>query len=261
MKYTEKLSDMAAMSMTKFFRFFADAFFAKRYGHRAVVLETIAGVPGMVAGMLLHMRSLRRMERGNGTMIQELLDEAVNERKHLMFFIEIAQPNWFERLLIVLAQGVFFTFYIFMYIFFPRTSHKMIAYFEEEAVISYTNYLEMILNQQIENVPAPQIAIDYYNLDQYARLSDLVRCVRDDEARHAEANHRFANTLSKQNKYIDILMRKQYYIFVYGEQMKLHEVYEKKCNENTVAGAVASVAQPMGAVIKRKPKKKKKKKD
>ena len=76
------MRDWFAKSMTKFFRFFADTFFAKRYGHRAVVLETIAGVPGMVAGMLIHLRSLRKMERGNGTMIQEMLDEAVNERKH-----------------------------------------------------------------------------------------------------------------------------------------------------------------------------------
>lgn len=192
MKFTEKVSDKTAMAMTKFFRFFADTFFSKRYGHRAVVLETIAGVPGMVGGMLLHMRSLRKMERGNGTMIQELLDEAVNERKHLMFFIEIAQPNWFERGLIVVAQLIFFVFYLFMYIFFTRTAHKMIAYFEEEAVRSYTNYLDMVHNKQVENVPAPQIAIEYYSLSADAKLSDLIQCVRADEANHAEANHRFA---------------------------------------------------------------------
>ena len=40
-----------ALAVTMFFRWFADTFFAKRYGHRAVVLETVAGVPGMVAGM------------------------------------------------------------------------------------------------------------------------------------------------------------------------------------------------------------------
>jgi len=193
MTLRERISDRTAMAMTKFFRFFADTFFAKRYGHRAVVLETVAGVPGMVGGMLLHMRSLRKMERGNGTMIQELLDEAVNERKHLMFFIEIAQPNWFERRLIFVAQFVFFIFYAFMYIFFTRTAHKMIAYFEEEAVRSYNNYLEMIKNEQIENVPAPQIAIEYYGLKKHASLIDLVQCVRDDEAKHAEANHRFAD--------------------------------------------------------------------
>jgi ubiquinol oxidase len=196
MTFKEKLSNNAAMSMTKFFRFFADAFFAKRYGHRAVVLETIAGVPGMVGGMLLHMRSLRKMERGNGTMIQELLDEAVNERKHLMFFIEVAQPNWFERGLIVVAQAIFFVFYTFMYIFFTRTAHKMIAYFEEEAVRSYTTYLDMIKSKQIPNTPAPQIAIEYYGLMKGAKLSHMVEAIRADEAKHAEANHKFA-------KYID----------------------------------------------------------
>ena len=197
MKFTDKVSDKTAMAMTKFFRFFADAFFSKRYGHRAVVLETIAGVPGMVGGMLLHMRSLRKMERGNGTMIQELLDEAVNERKHLMFFIEIAQPNWFERGLIVVAQIIFFTFYLFMYIFFTRTAHKMIAYFEEEAVRSYTSYLHMIENKQVANVPAPQIAIEYYKLHEDAKLSDLIQCVRLDEAKHAQANHQFAQHVSQ----------------------------------------------------------------
>lgn len=76
-------------------RFFADAFFAKRYGHRAVVLETVAGVPGMVGGMLQHLKSLRRCKDDQGW-IKILLDEAENERMHLMTFIEIAQPNWLE---------------------------------------------------------------------------------------------------------------------------------------------------------------------
>ena len=186
------MRDWFARSMTKFFRFFADTFFAKRYGHRAVVLETIAGVPGMVAGMLIHLRSLRKMERGNGTMIQEMLDEAVNERKHLMFFIEIAKPNWFERSLITIAQIIFWHFYLVFYIIAPNTAHKMIAYFEEEAVRSYTEYLELIESGKIEDVPAPQLAIEYYGLKTTARLSHMVRCVRADEAKHSEVNHKAA---------------------------------------------------------------------
>ena len=47
----ENISDDIALGITLTLRFFADTFFAKRYGHRAVVLETVAGVPGMVAGM------------------------------------------------------------------------------------------------------------------------------------------------------------------------------------------------------------------
>ena len=187
------MRDWFAMSMTKFFRFFADVFFAKRYGHRAVVLETIAGVPGMVAGMLIHLRSLRKMERGNGTMIHEMLAEAENERKHLMFFIEIAQPNWFERLLIVIAQWIFWHFYLLLYIISSRTAHKMVAYFEEEAVRSYTNYLDMIQSKQLPNPPAPQLAVEYYNLKKGARLSDMIECVRADEQKHSEVNHRIAD--------------------------------------------------------------------
>lgn len=33
---------------------------------RFVFLESVAGVPGMVAGMLRHLHSLRRMKRDNG---------------------------------------------------------------------------------------------------------------------------------------------------------------------------------------------------
>ena len=110
MKTPTNLSDLFALSMTKFFRLIADTFFAKRYGHRAVVLETIAGVPGMVAGMLIHLRSLRSMKTGYGPQIREMLAEAENERMHLMFFIEIAKPNIFERFLVIGAQGVFMTF-------------------------------------------------------------------------------------------------------------------------------------------------------
>ena len=178
--------------MTVFFRFFADTFFKKRYGHRALVLETVAGVPGMVGGMLIHLRSLRKLERGNGTMIHELLAEAENERKHLMFFMELVQPNWLERMIIVLAQLVFWHYYLVLYILAPATAHKMVAYFEEEAVRSYTNYLELIADGEIEDVPAPQIAIDYYELVQDAKLSDMVRFIRWDEQRHSEKNHEFA---------------------------------------------------------------------
>ena len=185
------------MSMTKFFRLVADTFFAKRYGHRAVVLETIAGVPGMVAGMLIHLRSLRKMQTGYGNQIREMLAEAENERMHLMFFIEIAKPNIFERILVILAQGVFMSFYLFMYIFFPKTSHRMIGYFEDEAVKSYTEYLDLVQNGKVMNIRAPQIAIDYYNLKKDARLSDLIISVRADEMHHADVNHSYADNLNQ----------------------------------------------------------------
>ena len=186
------MRDYFAKGMTKFFRFIADTFFAGRYGHRAVVLETIAGVPGMVAGMWIHLKSLRKMRTGYGPVIRELLAEAENERMHLMFFIEIAKPNVFERWLILFAQGIFWNFYFVLYVLFPKTAHKMIAYFEEEAVKSYTEYLKLVEDGVIENVPAPQLAIDYYKMKKNAKLSDLIKHVRADEEHHSKVNHKYA---------------------------------------------------------------------
>ena len=194
-KQKKSFSNFFALSMTKFFRFIADTFFAKRYGHRAVVLETIAGVPGMVAGMLIHLRSLRKMKTGYGPKIREMLAEAENERMHLMFFIEIAKPNIFERLLVTSAQIVFGLFYLFMYVFFTRTAHRMIGYFEDEAVKSYTEYLELVESGKVTNIDAPDLAIQYYNLGTNAKLSDLIRCVRADEEHHSETNHNYADNL------------------------------------------------------------------
>ena len=191
----ENISDAFALSMTKLFRFIADTFFAKRYGHRAVVLETVAGVPGMVAGVWMHFKSLRKMKVGYGEQIREMLAEAENERMHLMFFIEIAKPNYFERFIVLFSQMIFGLFYLFMYVFFTRTAHRMIGYFEDEAVKSYTEYLEMVESGKVENIPAPKLAISYYGIGSDSKLSDLIRCVRADEEHHSETNHNYADNL------------------------------------------------------------------
>ncbi len=187
--------DAFALRLVKLLRFFADAFFKKRYGHRAVILETVAAVPGMVGGMLVHLRSLRKFEDDRGW-IQTLLNEAANERMHLMTFLNVAKPNWFERMLIVFAQGVFFNAFFVLYLFFPKVAHRFVGYLEEEAVVSYTSYLDDIDAGRIENGPAPQIAIDYWKLAPDAKLRDVVIAVRADEAEHRDVNHGFADELT-----------------------------------------------------------------
>ena len=196
---TKDLSDRIALSFTKFLRFLADTFFKKRYGHRAVVLETVAAVPGMVGGMLLHLKSLRKMEDDKGW-IKILLDEAANERMHLMTFIEIAKPTFLERSIIMLAQFIFIIMYTFIYVVSQKTAHRIVGYFEEEAVISYTDYLNELETGKIKDQPAPEIAINYWNLPLHATLKDVVRVIRDDEAGHRDVNHSFADILEKRNE-------------------------------------------------------------
>ena len=193
----ETISDRIALGITLALRYIADTFFAKRYGHRAVVLETVAGVPGMVAGMWQHLRSLRGMKHDSRGWIKTLLDEAENERMHLMIFIEIAKPNVFERYVILFTQAVFWNFYFLLYVFFPKIAHRMVGYFEEQAVISYTQYLEEIEMGKIENVQAPLLAIDYYGLGSNATLKDVILKVRADEEGHRDENHGMADLLIK----------------------------------------------------------------
>jgi ubiquinol oxidase len=190
------ISDRFAFLFVKVLRFFADTFFAKRYGHRAVVLETVAAVPGMIGGMLTHLRCLRRMQDDCGW-IKTLLDEAENERMHLMTFIEIAKPNWLERQLVLLVQGIFFNAFFVLYLLAPKTAHRVVGYFEEEAVLSYSQYLQEIDAGRHANLPAPKLAVDYWGLAPGARLREVVLAVRADEAGHRDVNHRFADRLAQ----------------------------------------------------------------
>ncbi|WP_159016631.1 alternative oxidase [Cognatiluteimonas profundi] len=187
-------SDHVALGITRGLRLLADTFFAKRYGNRAIVLETVAAVPGMVGAALIHLRCLRWMRDDEGW-IRTLMDEAENERMHLMTFIAVARPNWLERSLVLVAQAFFFTFFLLLYIVSARTAHRLVGYFEEQAVVSYTQYLEEIDSGRVENVAAPQIAIAYWRLPASARLRDVVLAVRNDEAGHRDVNHGFAEQL------------------------------------------------------------------
>ncbi|MFA6312483.1 MAG: alternative oxidase, partial [Sterolibacterium sp.] len=144
---------------------------------------------------LFRSRALRRMESDHGW-IRTLLDEAENERMHLMTFIQIARPSRFERLMILLAQGVFYNFFFLLYVISPRTAHRVVGYLEEEAIHSYTEYLSGVDDGTYPNVPAPKIAIDYWKLATDARLHDVIVMVRADEAHHRDVNHRFADLLA-----------------------------------------------------------------
>lgn len=190
----ENFSDLIALAFVLSSRCFADVFFAKRYGPRAVVLETIAAVPGMVGALFQHLKSLRRIQ-DDGGWIRMLLDEAENERMHLMVYVTIAQPSFFERIIIVCAQVIFFTGYFFIYLFSPKTGHRIVGYLEEEAIKSYTMFLESIEHKTYPNPPAPLLAMSYWHLPAQSTLRDVVIATRKDEIRHRDTNHRFANEL------------------------------------------------------------------
>ncbi|KAF2759877.1 alternative oxidase-like protein [Pseudovirgaria hyperparasitica] len=168
----------------------------RKYLIRNIFLESVAGVPGMVAGMMRHLHSMRRMKRDNGWM-ETLLEESYNERMHLLTFLKMAEPGWFMRLMVLGAQGVFFNAFFAAYILSPRICHRFVGYLEEEAVITYTREIEDIDNGTLPNwgkMQAPEIAVKYWNMPEGSRtMRDLLLYVRADEAKHREVNHTLGN--------------------------------------------------------------------
>jgi len=184
--------DHLAFGTMRFLRIFTHMFFREKYDHHAVVLETVAAVPGVVGAAFRHLRSLRRMEKDHGW-IPALQEEAENERMHLLIFLAIAKPSALERFLIVCAQAAYGLFYAGLYTFSGQSAHRMVGYLEEEAHLAYTAFLGAIDSGKLPNKPAPEIAIRYYGLPADARLRDVVLRVRADESMHRDFNHMLAD--------------------------------------------------------------------
>ncbi|KID99426.1 Alternative oxidase, partial [Metarhizium majus ARSEF 297] len=180
---------------------------------RFVFLESIAGVPGMVGGMLRHLSSLRRMKRDNGW-IETLLEESYNERMHLLTFMKICEPGWFMKLMIIGAQGVFFNALFITYLLHPRIVHRFVGYLEEEAVHTYTRAIREIEDGHLPKwadarFQIPDIAVQgalfshivqYWNMPEGNRtMKDLILYIRADEAGHRGVNHTLGNLNQKED--------------------------------------------------------------
>jgi ubiquinol oxidase len=174
----------------------AGALFGRRYGDRVIVLETVAAVPPMVAATLLHLKCLRQMLDDRGW-IRTFMDEAENQRAHLMSFVALSRPSAWERLLVVIAQGVSYNLYFLLYLISPRTAHRMAGYFAEQSVQGYSQYLAKLQSGDGGSRPAPEAAIAYWNLPADASISDMIVAMRDDEAIHRDLHHAFADALDE----------------------------------------------------------------
>ncbi|XP_041372142.1 alternative oxidase, mitochondrial-like [Gigantopelta aegis] len=167
----------------------------RKWLNRISFLETVAGVPGMVAAMLRHMKSLRRLQRDFGW-IHTLLEEAENERMHLLTVLELKQPSMLFKLSVIASQGVFVTWFSFCYMLSPRFCHRFVGYLEEEAVKTYSKCLEDIENgslQHWQTQRAPDVALRYWKLKEDATMKDVILAIRADEAHHRVVNHTLAS--------------------------------------------------------------------
>lgn len=197
--FSDRIADGAVRAL---FSIAGAALFGRRYGDRVIVLETVAAVPAMVAATILHLKCLRRMIDDRGW-VRAFMDEAENQRAHLMSFVAIARPSTSERLLIAVAQGIFYNADFLLYLISPRTAHRLAGYLAERSVRGYSEFLERLESGAHPDGPAPAPARAYWNLAPDARLSDMILAMREDEAIHRDINHAFADALAAGNVFPD----------------------------------------------------------
>lgn len=165
---------------------------------RLIVLESIAGVPGFVAAGFRHFRSLRKLQRDHGW-ITTLLEEAENERMHLLICMSTFKATPVTRTLVVAAQYAMAPFLMTVYLFNPKAMHRFVGYLEETACSTYVNTIRHVempgshLNKAWGDLPAPAMAIGYYHLHSEAKWVDCLKCMMADEANHRDVNHTFAD--------------------------------------------------------------------
>jgi hypothetical protein len=146
--------------------------------------------------MLRHFRSLRSMKRDNGW-IETLLEDAYNERMHLLTFLKMSEPGFFMKVMILGAQGVFVNAFFLSYLVAPKSCHRFVGYLEEEAVHTYTLAIQDLEEGKLpawNDLDAPEIAIRYWSMPEgHRKMRDLLLYIRADEAKHREIHHTFAN--------------------------------------------------------------------
>ncbi|CAO1636421.1 unnamed protein product [Sympodiomycopsis kandeliae] len=171
------------------------SFTPEQWLQRCIFLESVAGCPGLVAAMARHLHSLRLLRRDKGW-IHTCLEDAENERMHLLSFMALAKPGRFMRLMLLGAQGVFFNALFVLYILHPRTVHRFVGVLEEEAVKTYTGLIKDVEEGRLpewEQMAAPQIAKEYWKLPDDALMLDMIKVIRADEAGHRFIHHTLAD--------------------------------------------------------------------
>jgi demethoxyubiquinone hydroxylase (CLK1/Coq7/Cat5 family) len=125
--------------------------------------------------------------------IETLLEEAYNERMHLLTFLKLSKPGPSMHFMVLSAQCVFFTGFSIAYILSPRICHRFVGYLEEEAVITYTKAIQELDNGNLplwSNMQAPPMAVKYWQMPEGHRcMRSLLLYVRADEANHRDVNH------------------------------------------------------------------------
>ena len=106
------------------------------------------------------------MQRDHGW-IHTLIEEAENERMHLMTFLALRRAGPLFRGSVIATQFIFTGAFSLLYMISPHFCHRFVGYLEEQAVVTYTDILDQLDSGKLPmwtSLPAPEIAVNYWKL-------------------------------------------------------------------------------------------------
>lgn len=166
---------------------------------RLVMLESVAAIPGYAGSFIRHLKSVRKLRREQ-LWVETLVEEAQNERMHLLIYLQgfqdvVCAPTLPLKFFIYSSQFIFTWIYCAAYMFNPTLCHRFVGYLENSAVHTYKRFIvdaEKGFYPEFD-IPAPNIAKAYWKMDENATLADTLYYACADECKHREVNHTFAN--------------------------------------------------------------------
>ena len=143
----------------------------------------------------------RLLKRDHGW-IATLLEEAENERMHLVVCLTMFNASFLTRTLVVSGQVIMVPSLFMLYLVNPSSMHRFVGYLEETACHTYMNVINKIeqpgthLHDGWRDLKAPDIAKAYWKLSEDASWKDTLGCIMADECHHRDVNHTFADMKS-----------------------------------------------------------------
>lgn len=140
--------------------------YGKRHYARFAALETIARVPYFSYTSVLHLYETLGLFRQK-EYIKLHFAESWNELHHLLIMEELGGSERFSDRWVAQHVAVFYYWLVIVvYIVNPAVAYDLNKHVETHAFQTYRSFLETH-EEELKNLPAPQVAIDYYMKDYF----------------------------------------------------------------------------------------------
>jgi ubiquinol oxidase len=184
--------------------FILNYFYRDRLYPRFYVLETVARVPYFAFTSVLHLYETMGWWR-KADWLKVHFAESWNELHHLLIMESMGgNQYWIDRFVAHTGAFVYYWILVFVYVLTPGSAYHFMQMIEEHAHHTYDTFLKQH-GDELKNLPAPQVAINYYlegdlyMFDEFQttrtpeerrprieNLYDVFVAIRDDEMEHVK---------------------------------------------------------------------------